>query len=123
MKYPFSKYILLAAIAAFVFGCESKNEEELFENEECDTLNVTYNGNIEIILRNNCYECHAKAVATAGVILEGYDNLILRVESGRFRGAVNHLEGYIPMPKDRGFLPECDLAKINIWLDNGAPNN
>jgi hypothetical protein len=116
-------YLAVFLGGILVFRCESKNEEDLFGMTVCDTSKVTYRTSIEPILRKNCYECHAINIATAGIILEGYDNLILRVNSGRFPGAVNHLDGYVPMPKDRGMLPECDLAKINIWLNDGAPNN
>jgi len=115
--------LVILLVSIIILQCESQNEEDLFGQTECDTSEVTYLNSIEPILRKNCYECHAINIATAGIILEGYDNLILRVNSGRFPGAVNHRDGYTPMPKDRGKLPDCDLAKINIWLDDGAPDN
>jgi hypothetical protein len=38
-------------------------------------------------------------------------------------GSVNHLSGYLQMPRDRPKLPECDLAHINKWIREGAQNN
>jgi len=43
------------------------------------------------------------------------------VNDGRLRGVVNHLPGYVKMPYNRPKLSECELAKINTWLDAGAP--
>ena len=116
-------YLVILLCGIIILQCESQNEEDLFGMIDCDTTVVTYQNSIEPILRKNCYECHAINVATAGIIVEGYDNLILRINSGRFPGAVNHRPPYTPMPKDRGKLPDCDLAKINIWLNDGAPDN
>ena len=122
MRITASALILILA-ALVLLRCESKNEEDLFGQVDCDTLNVTYQESIEPILRKNCYECHAIEIATLGIILEDHENLILRVNTGQFPGAVNHRSGFTPMPKDRGKLNDCDLDKINKWLNEGAADN
>jgi hypothetical protein len=119
----FLRISIFITLAFLVFRCENQNKEDLFGKQECDSLDVSYSKTIEPILMNNCYECHASSIATAGIILDSYDELILRVNSGRFPGAVNHRDGFTPMPKDRDQLPDCDLAKINNWLNEGAKNN
>ena len=42
---------------------------------------------------------------------------------GRLLGAVQHQVGYTPMPPAGGMLPQCDIDKIAIWVQQGAPNN
>ena len=110
--------------AAWFVSCESLNEEDLFRKKECDTSAVTYSGNILPILQRNCYGCHSGANPISGRSFEGYDNFYFwAVEQGRVYGAVNHLSGFSPMPKNNPKLPECELAQINKWIREGARNN
>ena len=115
--------ILIILTGISYFSCESKNEEDLFGKEECDTINVTFSADFLPILESICYDCHSQASLIAPYLLEGYDNLKIMVDNGRLQGALNHRQGYSPMPKFRDKLPDCDLTKINIWIDDGAPNN
>lgn len=106
--------------AACFFSCQSLNEQDLFGERDCDTSIVTYSGNILLILQNNCYDCHS---AGSSLNFEGYGNFVVYVNTGRVYGAVNHLSGYLQMPRDRPKLPECELAQINKWIREGALNN
>jgi len=104
-------------------SCENNNELALYGIQECDTINITWNSKISAILKNNCVSCHGKDLAYNGVRHDSYAAELIVVNDGRLRGVVNHLDGYSKMPKDRGKLPECELKQINIWIDNGAPEN
>lgn len=121
--------IFVAAIIG-VFGlwslnsCYYDNEEELYPNPvECDTTNISYSGTVVPILENNCYSCHNTVNQQGGIVVDNYDDLRVVIDNGRFRGSINHLDGYSPMPQGGEKLNECNLTKINMWLDNGAPNN
>ncbi len=114
--------ILLIFITWFI-SCENRNEEDLFGQPDCDTNKVSYSGYVEPLLENQCYRCHSTANLIAPFSLEGYDNVKIRVSTGQLYGAINHLQGYQPMPRGRAQLPECDLAKINNWIRDGAFNN
>jgi hypothetical protein len=114
--------ILFLLVSISYFSCESKNEEDLFGKEECDTLNVTFSADFLPILESICYDCHSQAKLSAPYLLEGYDNLKIMVDNGRLQMALHHT-GQYRMPKFRDKLPDCTLAKIDAWIDDGAPNN
>jgi len=109
----------------FLHGCYYDVEEELYPStgSSCDTLNVTYAADIVPILQQSCYTCHSIGANLGGVTVEGYDEIIVLVEDGRLAGAVNHLSGFSPMPKDASQLDDCSLALINNWINDGALNN
>nr|NQU89667.1 hypothetical protein [Bacteroidota bacterium] len=119
--------MLMIGFVLFAWGsssCYYDKEEELYPNPpNCDTTNITYSETIAPVLQNNCNMCHGSASPSAGIITDNYTDLKNIIDAGSFRGAINHLSGYSPMPKDENKLPECDLTKINYWLNNGAPNN
>jgi len=115
--------VFAALMLSLLYSCEYNNEEDLYPQPTCDTSNVTYSGTIVHIISTNCYECHDLAAIPSGIPLEGYQNLKNQVDAGRLLGAIKHLSGFSPMPKDRGSLPDCDIMKIEKWVNDGAPNN
>lgn len=123
------KSLLKLSIMALIFtlsfsSCYYDNEEDLYPGSiSCDTINISYAGTVAPILQNNCNACHNTVDQQAGIITDNYTDLQTIINNGKFRGAINHLNGYSPMPKDGDKLNECDLKQINIWLDSGAPNN
>jgi len=123
------KAILLATIITVAiswWGCEYKKEVTAFPQTTCDTSNVRYSVEITSILSANCYSCHASAVANGsggGNMLEGYTNLKPYADSKELLYVVQHAPGYDQMPKNGPMLSSCDIAKIRIWVNSGAPNN
>jgi hypothetical protein len=98
----------------------------------CDSISVKYYSDIKPILRDNCYECHATAVTTAGGLdLENYASLKLYLNNG-FRGdglfgsklyhCINHSALALPMPPTYA-LDTCSLRKIGRWIKMGAPES
>ena len=114
---------MLCMLTACLLSCENKNEEDLFGSNDCDTSQVSYTGYIQPLFESQCYRCHSDANLIAPFSLEGYDDVSTRVANGQLFGALNHVQGYQAMPRGRPILPECDLAKINSWINNGAPDN
>jgi hypothetical protein len=43
--------------------------------------------------------------------------------SGQLWNAVDWTDGINNMPENGQKLPECDLAKIRIWISQGAQDN
>jgi hypothetical protein len=116
------------AVLGFGQSCAYDNEEELYPPTGCDTTSITYSSTVQPILDNRCYGCHANAVANvagAGLSFEGHPNLKQYLDSNedRFLGAIEHSPGYSPMPKGGSILPDCDLQKIRLWVEQGYPNN
>lgn len=122
----FKNGLLLAGCICILLvlnSCVSNVEEELYPPETCDTTQVTYSGTIAPIIELNCYACHEGEQSVSGIPLNGYNNLKAMVDAGRLVGSLRHLDGFSPMPQNASALPECELLKIEKWVDDGAPDN
>ena len=118
------KYSLLALISiAVLSGCYYDDPHILDPNRiTCDTAIVTYSGSVSPILTAYCIGCHAGPNAANGIKLDTRASVVL-AGSARLLGAINHSAGHSPMPKNGAKLSDCSIAKIRIWLANGAPDN
>ena len=123
LKSIFFGLCVLYGLMLLPSSCVSNNEEDLYPDETCDTLNVTYSGTISPIINQNCIRCHSAVAPSSGLPLEGYDHLKVSVDEGLLVGSIKHEEGFIPMPEDAPQLPDCAIHQIEIWVDEGAPNN
>jgi hypothetical protein len=114
--------ILSALLLPYIIqSCTYNNEIDLYS---CDTTNVSYSKDIEPIIRNNCYRCHGNGnseVFGKGNNLEGYDSL--KIYSGLLVGSIKHSPGFIAMPKGVAKLSNCDIGKIEKWVNEGVPDN
>lgn len=122
----FKNGLLLAGCICILFAlnsCVSNVEEELYPLESCDTVQVTYSGTIAPIIELNCFACHEGDQSLSGIPLNGYDPLKAMVDAGKLIGALRHLDGFSPMPQNASALPECELLKIEKWIDDGTPDN
>lgn len=120
--------VLLLLLPLFTEGCYYDNEEELYPNTTCDTTNVTYSAVIQPIFSNRCYPCHSNATAGNagnGVSFEGYANLSGYLSTGAptLLGSIRHENGFTPMPQNAAALSACDIHKIEIWINQGYPDN
>jgi len=123
MKNIFLFKLLISSLLLSV-GCYYDNEEQVYPTpEECNTEGVTFSGPVLDIITKNCFPCHTDAVLTGNVTLEGYDNVKKYVDNGKLVGVINHRQGFSFMPKNREKLLDCDIAKIEEWVNQGAPNN
>lgn len=114
---------MLLLTLVLVAGCYYDVEEELYPTLECDTGNMSYTNDILPIIQNNCYTCHNQGSNFGGVTLEGYESLKAYVDNGRLLGAIRHESGFSPMPKNAPQLVECNIEKIEAWINAGAPDN
>lgn len=89
----------------------------------CDSSSFTYNGAIRNIISNKCQGCHSGVAASGGIDLSTYNGLKGKVNDGKLWGAVNHLPGFSPMPKNGAKLSDCEITQIRKWIDGGSPNN
>jgi mono/diheme cytochrome c family protein len=119
-------FLLIAGIFTFLFqGC-SYEKEDLLNPNYCDTSNVTYQKTVAPIITVNCLPCHGNDVYTslgAHINLDGYANLIGKANNGVLLKSIQHATGLFPMPKNQSKLSECNIEKIEKWINNGAANN
>lgn len=116
-----SGFYFLLPITSLIFfllifppGCKNYNAVDLYP--PCDTVNVTYSGDIQPIIFANCLPCHSVANKFGGVILAVLDSARIPARNGLLLKAVTHDPSVIPMPKGGGKLSECDIAKIRRWI-------
>jgi hypothetical protein len=102
------------------------------KGNSCDTVRVTYNGNIHALLHDHCYSCHASAVtANGGLDLENFTSLKGYLALG-FRGdglygskfyhCLLHSQNALPMPPNYK-LDSCSLTQVRLWIAAGGPDN
>ncbi|MEQ1554982.1 MAG: hypothetical protein ABL929_12425 [Ferruginibacter sp.] len=115
--------IVLVVFVSISSSCYNDAEELLYPQAACDTSNVTYNRIVLPILSSNCLSCHGGNTPSSSIRLDDYLSLKTYVDNGRLWGSVSHAASYSPMPKNATKLSTCNLRKIKIWIDSGAPNN
>lgn len=127
-KHSLTAILALALVLAFFgsvnTGCSFDNEQDYYAHLQCDTSNVTYSGSVAPIFAATCNSCHSPGGGSLPD-LSVYDNVrdYIQSDTGGIPARIRHVAGYDPMPKSAPKLPECDIRKIEIWINSGFPNN
>jgi hypothetical protein len=90
----------------------------------CDTNNVTYSATIASIIQSNgCLtpDCHGGNNPISGIRLTDYNSV--KAMETRLFGAINHSSGFVAMPQNSGKISQCEIDKVQAWINAGAPNN
>jgi len=125
MKFRNMKLILAGCVCAITVlaGCYYDNTEELYPNG-CRTDDVRYTADVVPILEaNQCISCHNDTNEQGGINLEGYENLLERVEDGSLMGSVRQEPGWESMPLTGNKMSNCSITRLQSWIDAGAQNN
>lgn len=119
------KYATVVVLLIFVMqSCYYDNVEELYPiPSACDTTNITYSENVWPVINDNCTVCHSGSAPSGNISLTNYEEVAAIAANGKLMGAINHENGYSPMPKGGGSLSDCELTQFQIWVDEGYPNN
>jgi hypothetical protein len=109
-------------------GCYNDNTDDLYPKaplSSCDTSNITFNAKILPIFQQSCAtpSCHSGSTPARGWNMGQYQGIKASVDAGRLLGAIKHLPGFVPMPQGGGSLSDCDIKKIELWVQAGALNN
>lgn len=91
----------------------------------CDTTQtITYTNSVKQIFDTYCAlsGCHTSMSMSGGYALDTYTGCVNCANSGRLMGAIQWLAGYSAMPKGGSKLSDCDIAKIQKWINSGKPN-
>jgi len=89
---------------------------------KCDTSDVRFSNEVGPIILATCQGCHQGQFPGGGVYVRNYPDIKVLANSGALIGTIFHKPGYKPMPQG-GQLDSCSLAKVRIWVDNGAKND
>lgn len=122
-----NKIILSLSFAIIVIvsldSCYYDKADVLLGNVSCDTTAFTYSNQVQPIMSQYCVSCHTVNNESGGVRLDNYNNVSIYANNGELVCAINHESGCSPMPKNSSQLNPCDRRIIELWVDDGAPNN
>lgn len=114
-------FVLLLALLAPSTACWYDNEEELYGGTGgCDTTNIAYSLEVQNILTNNCYSCHSVSNNVSGFPFDSYAQLKAYADNGKLGASIRDISN--PMPPT-GLMSECDINRIEAWINAGAPDN
>ena len=105
-----------------VYKWIAQGAQNLFcDEEECDTLDVTYTTPVSGIIQKHCLGCHNDNNMLGGLSLQGYNNVATVASDGRLLGVVRHEAGFPAMPKNSAQISDCKILQLEIWTNNGTP--
>ena len=115
---------LLLAAGLTGVGC-GKKAAPTPANPCNDPTSSTYAAVIAPMVAKNCLDCHGSNVyQTLG---GGNDystyQAFTRLSPAYLLSSVRHDPGADAMPKGRARLSDCDIARLQAWVDAGRPNN
>jgi len=89
----------------------------------CNTTSVSYAGFIAPLFSTFCAGCHSGGNPSGGIVLNSYNGVKGVAQNGRLIGAISWSPGFKGMPDGGNKLTDCSIAKIQAWINDGAPNN
>jgi hypothetical protein len=126
IRIPMKNIIIIIAFSLFTFQSCYYDKEDLLYPFDCDTTNITYSLTVTPIINDHCLACHGSSNYNSlggNLNLEGYNNIMVPVNSGALLNAIEHNAGYSPMPKNSPQLSDCNILKIKKWIEAGASDN
>lgn len=119
MKYKFLLFLLSSTL--LVVACDDDGDSDPVA---CETTDLSYANGISSILNESCATagCHNSGT-TSTFPMGNYEEVLVAVGFDRIIGAINHEEGFLPMPYPSGSdqLVQCDIDKLTAWINDGAP--
>ena len=92
------------------------------DSSGCNPSNVSFSGDVQPVISNNCIGCHSGSTVNGGVNLSSHGGVQAAAQSGKLYNAISQNGLATPMPPN-GKLPACDIARIKAWIDEGMKNN
>lgn len=114
------KILALFLLSLSFTACYFDNEEEMYGPVTCDVTNVTYSKDILLIINTSCATagCHVTGGSGPGNFTT-YAGVKAKVDNGSFANRVLVQKNMPPS----GPLSDCNIAKIQKWINDGALNN
>ena len=90
------------------------------DNSTCDDAAVTYNGQIKTIFSGcTASGCHNSG-SVSGSLANYTDSKSFPLMS-RMLGALRGTAGFSAMPQEGTKLSDCDISKVEKWINSGFP--
>ena len=117
------RLLVISGLLFFLASC-SKDKFDYSQCPTADSKQVSYSADITPIINDNCVTCHYSNSILDSTMTYDFSkyNDLKRVIGSVYNRIVRPVEDPLHMPA--GFeLSECDLLKLKIWIQNGAPEN
>ena len=88
----------------------------------CDTVDVTFSGDIQPLVQTFCAACHSGIAPYGGIVIEDYDNISTVASDPNFIGLIDG-DFALVMPENTDGLNDCQVRMFEIWIEDGMPNN
>jgi len=119
------RYFLFASLVLLVQACYYDNEQDLYPagggNGGCDTLNLSYQTHILPIMSSKCQSCHGSVSPSGNLSLMTHAQI--KAAEMRVRDRINRPSGDPQLMPTSGKLPSCQIRQLELWYNQGAPNN
>ena len=134
-KAPYIFFGTVFVLLAYMMpSCTYHNEETFYPKVDCDTLNVSFKTTVAPLIKANCTDagCHVNGNPSGGLLLESHADIsgvglerkdVPTGTFGRLYGSIAHVPGFSLMPQNGAQLLDCDIKKINAWVNAGAKDN
>jgi hypothetical protein len=129
------QYYIIPIVLAFLIisttqSCYYDVESVLYPTSgttTCDSSTAKFATFVSPLIASKCATsgCHNATSASAGVNLDGYTNIknYLSRSSSAFFGSIKHTSGYSSMPQGGSKLADCDITRLQLWMNAGLLNN
>jgi len=124
----FASYVLL--LVGLCASCYYDNKDDLYdvvivpgEVGPCDFTTISYSVDLVPIINLQCNDaCHNAVDRRGNIVLETHGQVMPYINDGSFLGSIKYEAGFAAMPPGIKMI-DCDISKIEFWINNGAPNN
>jgi len=110
-------------------SCTFQNEFDYFGDllldtsiNNCNTMDITYDS-LSYIFEGNCKDCHKVGnTRRGGIEFDNYNQTVNTFNNNESKiiTAIKH-EGPYKMPFGRPKLSDCEIEKIEAWINEGMP--
>lgn len=124
-------FFLILSIITVLVSCYNDNLSEMTPSSgvaggSCDTTGVmTYSAHVSVVLKTNCgtsNSCHSIR-NTSGYDLSSYQGVKAVAASGKLISSITWTGSATRMPESGPKMSECNILKIQKWVDQGALDN
>jgi hypothetical protein len=124
------KKVMILGLAGFLaYACTKDNKVDLLaeqpkeQSDSCQTVDMSYQSDIKSILTQNCASsgCHLGPNGVGGLDLSTFTSAQRIAADGEMMGRIKNTNG--PLMPPGGKLSDCDIEKIQSWINDGAQNN
>ncbi len=122
IQFVLFNILILFFLSIFLSSCTFDNEEDLLEDYICDSIGLVYS-DLTNIFNGICEQCHGAAISYNGIRMDTYENVRSSVNTGKVVPAINHEPGSPQMPNGLPKLSDCNIKKIEAWINAGMPEN